>query len=291
MIKNVVIKNFMCFSEYVSLCFDDGLNIITGKRGSGKTSFYNAIQWACGRPFFYDYKKFPIYNINSFNALLEEETLVVDVEVEYAESGITTRVCREERYLKRKNHALCIGGERYIYVDGKKQAIQGDIIYGNRFADIIWDYDMLRDLRDIIKYRQMLPSSIDIVNAEKIANKYFGNLYFRDYKPHIYITDTGVRIEDRYECLSEEDELFFLLCVWKGINDSCMEIDEKSSCLLIEGGLMPLSYGRGNILQKLWNDSEQVILSIMDGDAEKYGWKYKTLHRLVYDESYSVSIE
>jgi DNA sulfur modification protein DndD len=44
-IKNVIIENFLCYFAIKEFEFSDGLNIILGDNGEGKTKFFEAIDW------------------------------------------------------------------------------------------------------------------------------------------------------------------------------------------------------------------------------------------------------
>ena len=44
-IKKVVIENFLCYYDKKEFVFADGLNIILGENGEGKTKFYEALEW------------------------------------------------------------------------------------------------------------------------------------------------------------------------------------------------------------------------------------------------------
>ena len=44
-IKELIIENFLCYYGKKKFQFDKGLNVIIGNNGSGKTSFYESIEW------------------------------------------------------------------------------------------------------------------------------------------------------------------------------------------------------------------------------------------------------
>ncbi len=46
-IKEVIIENYLCYYGIKKFNISDGLNIILGENGEGKTKFYEAIEWLC----------------------------------------------------------------------------------------------------------------------------------------------------------------------------------------------------------------------------------------------------
>ena len=44
-IKKVIIENYMCYYDIKTFEFTNGLNIILGDNGEGKTKFFDAIEW------------------------------------------------------------------------------------------------------------------------------------------------------------------------------------------------------------------------------------------------------
>ena len=46
-IKEVIIENYLCYYGIKKFNLSEGLNIILGENGEGKTKFYEAIEWLC----------------------------------------------------------------------------------------------------------------------------------------------------------------------------------------------------------------------------------------------------
>jgi DNA sulfur modification protein DndD len=44
-IKELIIENYLCYYDQKKFEFSDGLNIVLGENGEGKTKFFDAVEW------------------------------------------------------------------------------------------------------------------------------------------------------------------------------------------------------------------------------------------------------
>jgi DNA sulfur modification protein DndD len=90
-IKKIIIENFLCYYDKKEFVFAEGLNIILGENGEGKTKFYEALEWLLNG------------NVRNLKSLIsarklyelkEDESFEVSVTLVVEQKGNIRSVCR-----------------------------------------------------------------------------------------------------------------------------------------------------------------------------------------------------
>ena len=173
-IKKVIIENFLCYYNEKEFVFADGLNIILGENGEGKTKFYDALEWLL---------KGNTRNLKSLISarklyeLEEDASFKVKVAIQVEQRGTIKQITRyfnverKEGEISAYNYSI-EGIEENI--KGEREPVDGERLLETIFPQKFRKYSMFKGESelDIFNETKSLKNLIDTFSFARHYEKY-----------------------------------------------------------------------------------------------------------------------
>ncbi|MEM9884452.1 MAG: AAA family ATPase [Bacteroidota bacterium] len=173
-IKKIVIENFLCYYDIKEFVFADGLNIILGENGEGKTKFYEALVWLFNGNI-RDLKS--LISARKLNELEESTSFRVEVKVQVEQHETIKQVSRFFQFEKKDNDI-----HTYNYslegikenAKGEREMVDGNGLLKEIFPSELRKYSMFKGESElnIFNETKSLKNLIDTFSFAKYYNKY-----------------------------------------------------------------------------------------------------------------------
>jgi len=210
-IKKVTIENFLCYYGIKDFEFSNGLNIILGENGEGKTKFFDAIEWLLNTT-----------NNSNESALISQkalteadsgETFQVSVKLTCVHEDETVYITRQFRVSKLKDENF---ETTKAVLDGIKESRTGerDIVDGKQWLDIVFPpeirrYSMFKgeSSLNILKQDSSLLNLINLFSDARSYDKYASKIEFLREEAEKEVNDntrTNTKKKTEFENLEKQ---------------------------------------------------------------------------------------
>lgn len=181
-IKKVTIENFLCYYGIKDFEFSNGLNIILGENGEGKTKFFDAIEWLLNTT-----------NSSNESALISQKALTEADSGETFQVSVKLTCVHEDEtvYITRQFMVSKLKDENFettkAVLDGIKESRTGerDIVDGKQWLDIVFPpeirrYSMFKgeSSLNILKQDSSLLNLINLFSDARSYDKYASKIEF-----------------------------------------------------------------------------------------------------------------
>jgi DNA sulfur modification protein DndD len=174
-IKEVLIENYLCYYGIKKFSLSNGLNIILGENGEGKTKFFEALEWL------FNGDNNDLDQLVSKKALSEKEigdSFRVRVEIT-AEQHDQTKILSKEFKVKKIEGNKCSVGNSVLsgteeYSNGERNILDGKELLEQIFPSQIRRYSMFKgeDELNIFDNADALINLINLFSEAKYYEKY-----------------------------------------------------------------------------------------------------------------------
>lgn len=179
-IKKVVIENFLCYYDKKEFFFADGLNIILGENGEGKTKFYEALIWLFNGNT-HDLKS--LISARKIHELDEDNSFKVEVKVQVEQRKVVKQVSRFFQFEK-KAEGIAI----YNYslkgikenTKGERETVDGNDLLKEIFPSELRKYSMFEGESELNIFNETnsLKNLIDTFSFAKYYGKYTDSISY-----------------------------------------------------------------------------------------------------------------
>jgi DNA sulfur modification protein DndD len=173
-IERIELHNFLCYYSKKIFDFEDGLNIIIGKNGEGKTKFYEAIEWL----FSNDQKDDLDLVSKKALAEVESERIETYVEIIVRQFGERKRV-KKRFYIERRGDDLTTNNYSIVGIkenedSGERNQVDGKELLEEIFPANIRKYSMFKGETqlNIFDNQNALVDLIDTFSKARYYDKY-----------------------------------------------------------------------------------------------------------------------
>lgn len=174
-IKTIEIENFLCYYGKNKFEFVDGLNVILGDNGEGKTKFFEAIEWL----FKGDNKFVSKISAKALNDAEIEESFDVCVTMSVEQYGELKTVKRLFSVVKNdKENDFTISKSKIIGIQenkkGEREKVDGETLLANIFPDELRRYSLFKgeSQLNIFENRDALNDLINSFSTARYYEKY-----------------------------------------------------------------------------------------------------------------------
>jgi DNA sulfur modification protein DndD len=198
-IKKVIIENFLCYYDKKEFVFADGLNIILGENGEGKTKFYEALEWLFNG------------NVRNLKSLISakkvyelqaEESFEVGVSILVEQKGNTKFV---RRFFKVEQNVadISVYGESIEGIEsnnkGERESVDGGELLDQVFPAKYRKYSMFKGESElnIFQETETLKNLIETFSFARHYEKYIGTVDYLEESAEKAIQKDSRRSKDQ----------------------------------------------------------------------------------------------
>lgn len=182
-IKKVVIENFLCYYDKKEFVFADGLNIILGENGEGKTKFYEALVWLFNGNV-RDLKS--LISAKKLTELEEDNSFKVEVKIQVEQHGVIKQIGRFFRFEKKgddiNTYSYSLEGIKEN-AKGEREMADGNELLKEIFPSELRKYSMFKGESElnIFNETKSLKNLIDTFSFAKYYDDYTKSIsYFEE---------------------------------------------------------------------------------------------------------------
>ncbi len=174
-IKSVKIENYMCYYDSNTFNFSDGLNIVLGENGEGKTKLIEAIEWLLNGG---SRNLEQLISAKKLSEIDTGERLKVSVSIEVEQFGDTKLLSRSFIAQKRNIGATQVTENRFEGIEenskGERSRVDGDLLIKQIFPSEIRKYSIFKGESelDIFNNEDALINLINLFSDAKHYDKY-----------------------------------------------------------------------------------------------------------------------
>ncbi|MFK7946304.1 MAG: AAA family ATPase [Saprospiraceae bacterium] len=173
-IKKVIIENFLCYYDKKEFVFADGLNIILGENGEGKTKFYEALVWL----FNGNVRNLKnLISAKKLNELEEGNSFEVSVKIQVEQHEVLKQVSRSFNVEKRDEEINTYNSSIKGVSEnskGERETVDGKNLLKEIFPSEFRKYSMFKGESElnIFNETKSLKNLIDTFSFAKHYDKY-----------------------------------------------------------------------------------------------------------------------
>lgn len=182
-IKKVVIENFLCYYDKKEFVFADGLNIILGENGEGKTKFYEALVWLFNGNI---RNRKSLISAKKLNELEEDNSFKVEVKIQVEQHGVIKQISRFFRFEKKgddiNTYSYSLEGIKEN-AKGEREIVDGNELLKEIFPSELRKYSMFKGESElnIFNETKSLKNLIDTFSFAKYYDDYTKSIsYFEE---------------------------------------------------------------------------------------------------------------
>ena len=173
-IKEIELKNYMCYYGTKRFEFKNGLNIVLGKNGDGKTKLYEAIDWLFSGS---GHSKTNIPSAKAIHQMVDGDTIIVSASLRVDQTG-EEKILKREYIVSLKNGELEYSNPKLTGIEtnlkGERSQVDGEMLKQQIFDERIRRYSMFKGEEELRILDN--PDSLD-----KLVNLFSDSRYYEQY--------------------------------------------------------------------------------------------------------------
>ena len=174
-IKEIIIENYLCYYGIKEFNLSEGLNIILGENGEGKTKFYEAVEWLCSSD---NNDLEMLVSKKALNERDKDDSFRVRVELIVEQYNETKTLTRQFTVKKINDDKCSVSNSTLTGVkesnNGERTPIDGNALLENIFPSEIRRYSMFKGEEElnIFENSDALINLINLFSEAKYYEKY-----------------------------------------------------------------------------------------------------------------------